>query len=61
MVLHPTVRLCHAAADVSLLVIQPMRLPAPAQAKPLFEMMRNAAIEEIKAAQESYNALTQEK
>ncbi len=43
------------------LILEGLKTRYPAQAKPLFEMMRNAALEEIKAAQESHNALTQEK
>jgi hypothetical protein len=43
------------------LILEGLKTRDPAQAKPLFEMMRNAALEEIKAAQESHNALTQEK
>ena len=42
------------------LILEGLKSQNPAVAKPLFEMMRNAAIEEIKAAKESHNALTQE-
>lgn len=37
------------------LILEGLKTRDPAQAKPLFEMMRNAALEEIKAAQETHN------
>ena len=42
------------------LILEGLKSQNPAVAKPLFEMTRGAAIEEIKAAKESHNALTQE-
>lgn len=42
------------------LILEGLKSQNPAVAKPLFEMMRNAALEEIKAAKETHNALTQE-
>lgn len=42
------------------LILEGLKSQNPAAARPLFEMMRNAALEEIKAAKETHNALNKE-